>query len=113
MKCPAFDETIEAADTSGDGLGAGRLITARGISRPSAQLGHDPGEPGQTPLQVRVLQLFSSPFELSVERRQRGLVRRIDRIGQDQAGLAVIGRIGMSSEPENLSPGPGARRCFG
>src|SRR5208337_2022359 len=88
-KSPAFDEPIEAGEASGDGLGAGRFIAARGISRPAAQPGHDPGEPGQTPLRVRVLQLFSSPFELSVERRQRRLVCRVRRVGQDLAGLAV------------------------
>src|SRR5271166_4545081 len=88
-KCPAFDEPVKAGEASSDGLGAGRLISARSISRPAAQPGHDPGEPGQTPLRVRVLQLFSSPFELSVERRQRRLVCRVRRVGQDLAGLAV------------------------
>src|SRR5208283_5530257 len=82
-KFPAFDETIKPCEASSDGFRAGRLIPARGISRPTAQPGNDPGEPGQTPRRVRVLQLFGSPFELVVERRQRRLARGVHRVGQD------------------------------
>jgi hypothetical protein len=38
---------------------------------------------------MRVLQLFSSPFERSVERGECGLMHRIHRVGQGLTGLPV------------------------
>ena len=38
---------------------------------------------------MRVLQLFSSPFERSVERGECGLVHRVHRVGQGLTGLPV------------------------
>jgi MFS transporter, NNP family, nitrate/nitrite transporter len=42
MKCPAFDDAVKSGEAPGNCLGAGRLIPARGISRPTTQPSHNP-----------------------------------------------------------------------
>ena len=67
MNCqvPPVDDAIETAESAGDGFGSGRLVATGGVARPAAEPSHDPAQPSQTPLRMRIAQLLGPAFKLA------------------------------------------------